>query len=339
MAKCFPVASGVLVLDKPARVNSYDVVREVKRELGRVKIGYLGTLDPLATGVLPILLGEGTKLAQFLERGDKVYEAIVCLGVTTDTQDEDGQTVRKEDLDRYDLSPARIREVAQRFRGRVLQVPPMYSALKHKGKRLYSFARSGEEVQRRPREVEVYDIRIMDVDPPYVRFHVECSKGTYIRTLAHDFGEVLGCGAHLAQLRRTQSGPFTVKEAFSLEDVKNCVKDGRLGEHIVSLTQALSFLSALEVDENLALRISQGQTVGIPMCFFGSIQDGERVRIMLSSRQRLVAVGKVTQVENGYMVTPVRVFHDGVVGREFSSANEKPVSPGRSGRRIYGSGR
>lgn len=300
--------NGILVVDKPTGITSYDVVRELKRGIKGVKIGHLGTLDPLATGVLPILLGEGTKLAPFLEDGKKVYEATLHLGVTTDTQDGEGERLKEEDLGNYNLSAQRVEEMIQRFRGTIQQIPPIYSAIKHKGKPLYQFARSGGEVERGPREVEIYELRIETLNPPYLRLHVECSKGTYVRTVAHDIGEELGCGAHLVELRRTQSGPFLLKDALPLEDIKKLMEAGELEDRILPLSHAVGFLPAVEVGEELALRAHQGQALPLEGLPLEHEEDGDLVRVLW--RGGLVAVGKLIQGKRGLSLRPVRVFHD-----------------------------
>jgi tRNA pseudouridine55 synthase len=302
--------NGILVVDKPTGITSYDVVRELKPGMGGVKIGYLGTLDPLATGVLPILLGEGTKLVPFLEEGMKVYEATILLGVTTDTQDKDGRILNAVDVGGYDLSHKRVEEIMQRFRGKVRQLPPMYSALKHGGKPLYKLARGGEEVQRAPREVEINEVQITEFDPPSLGLHIECSKGTYIRTLAHDIGEQLGCGAHLTALRRTRNGPFSVKDALPLADIKALLNKGKLKERILSLSQAMSFLPAVAVGDANALLIRNGQTISLEAFPHRPEDVGRAVRVLLNQGGGLVAVGELQRGEEGIVLRPLRVFHD-----------------------------
>jgi tRNA pseudouridine55 synthase len=303
-------ANGILVVDKPRGVTSYDVVRELKPGMRGVKIGYLGTLDPLATGVLPILLGEGTKLAPFLEGGMKVYEATILLGVTTDTQDKDGKIIKSVDVGGYDLSPQRVEEVMQRFRGKIHQLPPMYSALKHGGKPLYKLARRGEEVQRARREVEINEVQITELDPPLLHLHIECSKGTYIRTLAHDIGEQLGCGAHLTALRRIRNGFFCLKDALSLADIKGLLNKGKLEERILSLSRAMDFLPAIAVGDANALLIRNGQTISLEGFPLRSEGVGGAVRVLVNQGGWLVAVGELQRGEEGVVLRPLRVFHD-----------------------------
>ena len=302
--------NGVLIVDKPTGITSYDVVRELKMVMPGTKIGYLGTLDPLATGVLPVLLGEGTKLAPFLEEGTKVYEATLILGVTTDTQDREGRVLQSVDVGDYDLSPNRVEEVIQRFRGKILQLPPMYSALKHNGEPLYKLARRGREVQRTPREVEIYELQVTAIDPPTIHLHIECSKGTYIRTLGHDMGEQLGCGAHLTALRRTQSGPFGLENALPLAETTELLKAGKITQRVIPLSQAISFLPSVTVTEDDALKIHNGQAVTVEDVPPGSEKEGEKVRVLENKGGGLVAVGEIHQEKTCFVVRPLRVFHN-----------------------------
>ncbi|MDD2903312.1 MAG: tRNA pseudouridine(55) synthase TruB, partial [Syntrophales bacterium] len=206
--------SGILLIDKPAGPSSFEVVRRVRKALKVRKAGHGGTLDPFATGLLLLCIGEATKLVPFLMPEPKTYRAQVKLGEETDTQDLTGQVVaRSEELP----APAQVYEAAAGFVGEIEQVPPMYSALRHQGKRLYQLARRGETVEVKPRKVTIYSLEVLEVDLPRVRLQVRCSPGTYIRTLAADLGQALGCGAHLAALRRLAVGPFKVAEALALE--------------------------------------------------------------------------------------------------------------------------
>jgi tRNA pseudouridine55 synthase len=315
--------NGVLVIDKPEGIASYDVVRRLKRLMPHVKIGFLGTLDPLATGVLPVLLGEGTKLAPYLETGHKVYEADLLLGVVTDTQDREGQVLQAADLDAYDLSFQRIEEAIKRFRGRIQQLPPMYSALKQKGEPLYRLARRGEDAERSLREVEIYRLEVTKFDLPFLRLYVECSKGTYIRTLAHDIGQELGCGAHVAALLRTRSGPFSLEAALLFDAIEEEHKQGRLKQRVIPLAQAIGFLPLIEVGEAHALQISNGHVIpvegpapqGVPR---GGRKEGQKeerkelevVRVMERNKGALLAIGEVHQEGEGLVIKPLRVFRD-----------------------------
>jgi len=312
--------SGIVVVDKPEGITSYDVVRLFKRVMPRVKIGHLGTLDPLATGVLPLLLGEGTKLVPFLETGKKVYEAALHLGVVTDTQDREGQVLRSTDIADYDLSPQHMETVLQHFRGRIMQRPPMYSALKQNGEPLYKLARRGEEAERALREVEIYELQVTEIDPPVLRLHIECSKGTYIRTVAHDIGEQLGCGAHLAELRRIRSGPFGLEDALAVDDIEDVAQRGKLKTLIIPLSRAVDFLPVVELGEADALQIRNGQAITLEGIHHrveenarqGGRQEGQVVRVVARKGGGLVAIGGIEYMRGGLVLRPLRVFHDAV---------------------------
>ncbi len=209
---------GILNLNKPPKITSRQAVNCVKRLLNVTKVGHGGTLDPDATGVLLICLGDATKLFEALQAGTKEYEGRLTLGVTTDTLDASGQILKT--MDTSQITPDQIRAVCQQFVGEINQIAPMFSAVKHKGKRLYKLARRGIEVGRRPRRVSIEVVDILSISIPEVRFQVVCSKGTYIRVFAADIGAVLGCGAHLSQLTRTRSGVFKIEDSYTLDSLE-----------------------------------------------------------------------------------------------------------------------
>ncbi len=217
--------SGILLIDKPEGLSSFDVVRRVRRALGERKIGHLGTLDPFATGLLPLCLGEATKLVPYLLPEAKTYRATLRLGVATDTQDLTGRVVSRTETW---PAPEQVYQAAARFVGEIQQVPPMHSALHYQGERLYKLARRGETVDLPPRPVTIYRLEVEEVDLPRVTITVRCSQGTYIRTLAADLGAVLGCGAHLTALRRLEVGPFKVEDALSLAALEEAAPEARL---------------------------------------------------------------------------------------------------------------
>jgi tRNA pseudouridine55 synthase len=257
----------ILVVDKPVGPTSFAVLRSVRRALMRIgdsperapKLGHGGTLDPMASGVLPVCVGEATKVIPFLLDADKEYLATVRFGVETDTLDATGQVVSEKTLG--DLDAAHVEVALAGFRGEIEQVPPMFSALKHHGKPLYRYARAGQTVERPPRRVKVHELSLLTWEPPdRARLRVRCSKGTYIRSLAADVGRHLGVGAHLTELRRTASGPFVLAQAISLDDIDAWVDQGR-PLPFVSLRDALAHLPAVTVDEALALRLSRGQRI------------------------------------------------------------------------------
>jgi len=204
---------GLLIVDKPEGITSLDVVREIKHRFGVKKAGHIGTLDPFATGVLPIVINEGTKLVPFLKEGPKEYEGTLQLGEETNTEDRTGQVVLKQPWE--GIQPEKVEALIQTFLGKIRQTPPMFSAIKMQGRPLYRLAREGIEVERKEREIEIYNIQVEKIELPRVHFKVSCSKGTYIRTLGKDIGRKIGCGAHLLHLRRIRSGPFTLEQAIS----------------------------------------------------------------------------------------------------------------------------
>ena len=255
---------GVLVIDKPKGPTSFDVVRQVRGLLRVKKVGHTGTLDPMATGVLPLCLGEATKVAGFITEGDKAYDAVVRLGSETDTQDAEGKVVAEAPVPA--LTAPLLEEVLGRFRGTFDQVPPMYSAVKVGGKRLYELARTGEEVERASRQVTVYELVLRDFNATQLRLSVRCSKGFFVRTLAYDIGRALGCGAHLEGLRRTSSGPFTLAQALPLADVAELLakEPAALARRLLPVSEALVDLPAVRVSEDDAARVSHGVPVEAP---------------------------------------------------------------------------
>jgi tRNA pseudouridine55 synthase len=257
-----PDLSGVVVVNKPSGPTSFDVVRRVKGLFKVKRCGHTGTLDPTATGVLPICVGEATKVAGFIADGEKEYEATVRFGQITDTQDAAGRVLETRPTD--GLSEDRVREALRSFVGLIEQTPPMYSARKVEGKRLYELARAGEEVEREARTVNVDEARLTFFQPPDCGIFVRCSKGTYLRTLAHDLGTRLGCGAHLRELRRVRVGPFGIEESVGLDELMAAAKQGReeLAHHLKPLDRALDDLAELRLDPQLSRRVAHGHTPG-----------------------------------------------------------------------------
>jgi len=293
--------SGLLLIDKPPGLTSFEVVRRVRRALKVKKAGHLGTLDPFATGLLPLALGEATKLAQFLLVESKEYLATVKLGEETDTQDLTGRvTGTWEPLP----SPEEIQRVAAGFEGEIKQVPPLYSALRHQGERLYKLARRGEAVEAPPRTVVIHRLEVQAIDLPLVTLRVACSKGTYVRTLAQDLGRALGCGAHLAGLIRLAVGPFRLEDALGLEEIEKAADPERIYQRLIPLAQCLPGFPAVQVDPPEARRLSQGQTLPWPG---NGLADGEKVRVLADGS--LVAVAAVRQEGVQRFLAPVRVFH------------------------------
>ena len=209
---------GILIRDKPRGPTSHDVVQIIRRATGVRKVGHLGTLDPAASGVLPVAMGRATKQVSRLITSDKVYEFVLKLGIVTETDDDEGRT-----LSERPVPPAllpRLEELIPRFTGWIMQRPPQFSAVKVGGRRAYELARKGERVELKPRLVRVDSLRIVDVSWPDVRMHMECGGGTYVRSICRDIGEVLGCGGHARNIRRLRHGPYTIEAALSLEEIK-----------------------------------------------------------------------------------------------------------------------
>ncbi|RKH48753.1 tRNA pseudouridine(55) synthase TruB [Corallococcus sp. AB049A] len=251
---------GVLVIDKPLGPTSFDVVRQVRGLLKVKKAGHTGTLDPMATGVLPVCLGEATKVAGVITEGDKAYDAVVRLGIETDTQDAQGKPTAQAPVP--PLTAPLLEAVLARFRGTFEQVPPMYSAVKVAGKRLYELARAGEEVERASRTVTVHELVLRDFSADRLTLSVRCTKGFYVRTLAYDLGRALGCGAHLEALRRTMSGPFTLARALPLGDLASLSREAVAGR-LVSLADSLTDLPAVRVNADEARRVLHGVPVEV----------------------------------------------------------------------------
>jgi len=248
---------GLLIVDKPEGVTSLDVVRRIKHRFGLKKAGHIGTLDPFATGVLPIVINEGTKLVPFLEEGPKEYEVTLKFGEETTTDDCTGQVVLKKEW--KDVQPEKVETLLHTFWGKIHQIPPMFSAVKMQGMPLYRLARKGIEVERKEKEVEIYKIQMEEMDLPLVRFRVSCSKGTYIRTLGRDIGRKVGCGAHLLRLRRVRSGPFTLDQAISWEGIKDLTAPEALSPWLISLKAALPSLPEVIGDEQLVRKVRFGR--------------------------------------------------------------------------------
>jgi len=226
------IIEGILVIDKPGGITSFDVVYKIRKELGIKKVGHAGTLDPLASGVLVILLGSSTKLSATLTSNEKTYLAKMRLGIETDTHDRDGKVLAVKPLG--DSIAEKISEAAECFRGEIEQVPPMFSAKKIRGKRLYRLARKGMDIPRDRVKVSIKELKIESVALPDVTLFIACSKGTYIRTLCHDMGRVIGPGAHMTELRRLSSGMFSLQDALTIEEVSRLRRAGTLWTKIIA---------------------------------------------------------------------------------------------------------
>lgn len=254
--------AGVVVVDKPSGPTSFDVVRRVKHLFKVKRCGHTGTLDPTATGVLPICIGDATKVAGFVADGEKEYDATVRFGESTDTQDGAGKVLEQKPVD--GLAREQVEEALRGFVGLITQLPPMYSARKVDGKRLYELAREGEEVEREARQVHIEEAHLTFFRPPDAGIFVRCSKGTYLRTIAHDLGQAVGTGAHLRELKRVRVGPFALEDSVGLDVLMNAAKDGReaLARFVLPLGRALDGLAELRLDPGLSRRVAHGHTPG-----------------------------------------------------------------------------
>lgn len=279
---------GVVLLDKPAGMSSQGAVTAVKRAFNADKAGHTGTLDPMATGLLPICLGEATKYSQDLLEADKTYIAQVKFGSRTDTGDAEGQIIEELPLPVF-AGEAEIKAALDallpRFTGPISQVPPMYSALKRDGKPLYEYARAGVELERAPRDITIHSIRWTDIKWPEATLEVSCSKGTYIRVLAEDIGSALGCGAHLVGLRRTEVGHLTLEQSFTIESIQSGLKN--TADYILPVDALLQTLPHLTVDEQQAKRLEMGQ----------------RVPLNLPSIEALVRIYRATAAPHNFIGT------------------------------------
>jgi tRNA pseudouridine55 synthase len=263
------VPSGVLVVDKPTGPTSFAVVARVKRALRAEKAGHTGTLDPLATGVLAVCVGDGVKLQQYLTGGDKEYQAVVAFGAATLTQDAEGEITERADPSCLDAGA--VRGAMGRFLGEIEQLPPMFSAVRVAGRRLHEAARAGEEVGRAPRTIVVHALELLELAPPAeglvrARISVRCGKGTYVRTLAVDLGASLGLPAHLAELRRTAAGPFTLADALPLEEVERLARSDRaaLVSRLLPIVEALRGWPAIHLEPAQARDLGHGRALAIP---------------------------------------------------------------------------
>ena len=236
---------GIIVIRKEKGFTSHDVVAKLRGILHMKKIGHTGTLDPDAVGVLPVALGKGTKLVDLITDKEKTYEAVLRLGITTDTQDMSGLVLEEKPVS---VTEEQVRDVIAGFVGEQLQVPPMYSALKENGKKLYELAREGKTVERKARPVTFYKIEVLSIQLPVVKIRVTCSKGTYIRTLCHDIGQKLGCGGCMEQLLRTRVGRFSLEESHTLSEVEHAVADGTVQEWSYPVEEVLAEYPKIQAD-------------------------------------------------------------------------------------------
>ena len=278
--------NGIVIVDKPQGWTSQDVTARLRRVYATRRIGHGGTLDPMATGVLPVFVGRATRGVEFFEHAEKTYETVLLLGRTTDTQDVTGATLAEKPVH---LSPADIEKVLPRFRGDILQVPPMYSALKINGKKLYELARKGQEVERQPRPITVFELTNLGFDGTRLSLRVRCSKGTYIRTLCQDIGDALGCGGCMEALRRVRAGEYGIQEAVPLEKLLESETPER---YLRSLDTMFAHCPAVTLTPNQEKRCRNGNPFSSPLpqgTYRAYSQSGEFLML--------------AKVENGTMTT------------------------------------
>lgn len=283
------VTEGVLIVNKEAGWTSHDVVAKIRGLLGGGKVGHAGTLDPAATGVLPVLVGRATRVAEYLVEWDKEYRAVLRLGETTDTQDATGTILATADASC--VSEEAIRDIVVRFRGPQQQVPPMYSAVKIGGRPLYKAARAGKTIPREARDIVIHALDIVAIDGRDVTLNVVCSKGTYIRTLCADIGQALGVGGHVLALERRRVGPLSIDQALTVDQIAEQVPIGTVRRHLIALDQVLDRLPALVVTDDQAQRVLHGGAV-FPVGVGQLPSSCEPIAVRLKDEEgRLLAIG------------------------------------------------
>ena len=304
---------GIVLLDKPYDISSNHALQKVKRIYFAQKAGHTGALDPLATGMLPICLGEGTKFSQFLLDTDKTYFVTAKLGVRTTTSDVDGEVVSERDVD---VSSEQLAEAVDKFRGKTQQIPSMYSALKYQGQPLYKYAREGIEVPRESREIDVYRLEVLRFEHDEVDMEIHVSKGTYIRTIVDDLGELLGCGAHVTVLRRLSVGTYPTEKMVTLEQLESYLEDARsknvapselLDKLLLPLNTAVDGMPPVFIDEESARYLRNGNPVhatnapvdGLVQVFIGNdVESGEFIGVGSVNDDGLVAPKRITVLDN-----------------------------------------
>jgi tRNA pseudouridine55 synthase len=293
-------SSGIIVIDKPESISSAGVVAAVKKRLKAKKVGHTGTLDPFATGVLVCCINKATRLADFFLKGNKKYEAVLHLGIETDTQDATGNITATGEIDH--ILEHHITSVIQQFQGEIKQRPPAYSALKHKGVPLYKYARKGQPIFKPERDTFISYINIMDIHLPEIHFEVSCKSGTYVRTLGADIGRALGCGGHLKKLRRIESSGFSIKDAVNFSEIDKISADppDDLLRKLVSMTDALPNLPEFIASDMLATKIMHGRKITEKDIVLPNINDGGAFIKILDTSHNLIAIVQFNKEESSY---------------------------------------
>ena len=299
------MVNGIINIYKEAGFTSHDVVAKLRGIVKQKKIGHTGTLDPDATGVLPVCLGNATKLCDMLTDKSKEYEACMLLGVTTDTQDMSGKVLENKQVS---CTQEEARGAVLSFIGEYDQIPPMYSAIKVNGKKLYELARNGIEIERKPRRVEISHIEILECSLPKIHFRVSCSKGTYIRALCADIGDKLGCGAAMKSLIRTRVGTFVIEEAWKLSEVEKMVAEGKLLEHVIAPDRVFMEYPKVKVKSVFEKALANGNILGLNQVTFekeNTLQEGELIRVYNSGD---IFTGVYTYMAEEKCLKPYKMF-------------------------------
>lgn len=293
---------GILLLNKPLNLTSNAAIQRAKFLFGTKKAGHTGSLDPLATGMLPVCFGEATKFSRFLLESDKYYRVTAQLGIKTSTGDKEGTIIAEKTVPV--LTQEILENTLQQFVGNIKQIPPMHSALKHQGKPLYELARKGIEIERAPREIKIYKLQLLNLDLSLDQFTIDvhCSKGTYIRTLVEDIGEQLGCGAHVAMLHRSAVAPYDQQPMYSLDDLHQAKQEGHdvLLKLLLPIATALQTLPSIILSTNSAFYFCQGQAVTVPQ-----LPNTDNFISVFSDNQKFIGIGKI--LEDGRL-TPKRLI-------------------------------
>ncbi|WP_143415835.1 tRNA pseudouridine(55) synthase TruB [Geobacillus sp. E263] len=299
---------GVLLLHKPLGMTSHDCVARIRRMLQIKKVGHTGTLDPNVSGVLPICIGKATRIAEFLTGATKTYEGEVTLGIATTTEDSTGEIIAKQKVDRV-IPRDEIEAVFRQLTGEVAQTPPMYSAVKVKGKKLYEYARAGIEVERPTRIVTIHELTLLDERDAFAgdivsfRFRVTCSKGTYIRTLAVMIGERLGYPAHMSDLVRTASGPFSLQDCVTFEQLEQYIESGQLKSILLPIGKALFHLPKYEINDKVAEKVKNGAILPLP-AFLQSLEGP----VLMISKQREALALYIKHPTKPHLMKPLKVL-------------------------------
>ena len=279
---------GIINVYKEKGFTSHDVVAKLRGIVGQKKIGHTGTLDPDATGVLPVCLGKATKLCDLLTDKNKTYEAVLLLGKTTDTQDITGEVLEEKSTEA--LTEEKVREAIEGFIGDYEHIPPIYSALKVNGKKLYELAREGKVIERKARPVKILDIQILEIDLPKVRMEVSCSKGTYIRTLCHDIGEKLGCGGCMESLIRTRVSTFRIEDAKTLDEIETLKQEGKLAELLVPIDAMFPYYPKITVKDDWKAFAKNGNPLDLKMLKEACGQDEETQVRLYDESGKFIAI-------------------------------------------------